>query len=607
MTDTMLPPATQATTIAVPIYWSEPPSVPEALAPARREAPWRWLGVVLIALAALLPAIPWLRDLPRFGELQYNDYYGNVAQVIDRDNFTLDPVRWLAIKSNEHTVTVPTLLYALNYSLTGGDNRGLSLMAILLAIGCATGIAAMARSIWGIGRPAAALVALAASALLFTPTSVHSYVMGFSGAIWITTNALAVLSMVLLTRANPGHRAVRMLAVVGIGALGAISYTTNLSSWPALLLGGWLLALRGRQLGVLAGGAAAVFFVQWLVRTRPNNHPSPQKELGAILEYLGVYLGWPFANGLGAATALGLFGATTAVVLLGWAARARRREVAQPAAAAAAMRIVYGFGNGLGTAIGRSGFGIDQATSSRYASLAVLFWLGVLILGVWAALRCTPRFARLPRSLACAVPVVGAVVLTICTWQRGADLRRQYYDQAAWSPVAAIALRHGILGDREVLGRVNNAPEQFAGVPWLELMQHVPFTTPRPVHHRIQVDAAHLRDRPDPRIAGAFDQLAPVTSGAARVQAWAFARGDARIVEALLLDEQGCVRGELALGSPRDDIMRKVDARQRYCGVRGYAFADPEISKLRIWVRLLGDDHYTPLPGRVAYPALAAR
>lgn len=570
--------------------------------------PWRFPGWFFIALAALLPAIPWLSELPRFGALQYNDYYGNLAQVIDKDHFTLDPLRWLAIKSNEHTVTIPTLLYAVNYGLTGGDNRGLSLVSILLAAGCAFGIAAMSARVFGLRPAVAALVALLASALLFTPVSVHSYVMGFSGAIWITTNALAVAAMVALTRVRREHHAAAVLPAVGLGLLGAISYTTNLSLWPGMLVGGALAGLRRAQVGVLVAGAAVVGLAQWACRTRPANHPTLQDQPGSILEYLGIYLGWPFAEDLGTAVAIGLGGVALFAILLVAAIVARWRTGAQPVPAPFVMLALYGLGNGLGTAVGRAGFGLGQATSSRYGSLAMLFWLGVLGLLVVAVVRLARALPPVPRLGLWLLPAAAAALLTVATWQRGTAVRRYYYDQAAWSPVAAIALRHGVLEDEEVLRRVNNAAAQFRGVPWLERMQHVPFETPRPLRHRVQVDPTHLRERGDARVVGNFDGLTAVRGDVGRVQAWAFSRDPRAVIgEALLLDDQGLVRGELALGSPRDDVFRKVDPTQRYCGVRGYAFAGPDSGSLRIWLRMVGEDHYSPLPGRHTMTALASR
>ncbi|MBK8097178.1 MAG: hypothetical protein IPK26_08725 [Planctomycetes bacterium] len=569
---------------------------------------WRFPGWILIALMALLPALPWLVDLPRFGALQYNDYYGNIAQVIDKDRFTLDPLRWLGIKSNEHTVTIPTLLYALNFGLTGGDNRGLSLLAILLAAGSAFGVATMSARAFGWRLPATAMVAFAAAALLFTPVSVHSYLMGFSGAIWITTNALAVAAMVAATRVQRSDPAVWLLPVVGLGLLGAISYTTNLSLWPGLLVGGALAGLRRVQLAVLAAGAVLVGLGQWWFRTRPANHPQLQDQPGSIVEYLGIYLGWPFTEHLGTAVAIGLVGVGLFAVLTVLAIVARWRTGPQPMVAPFVMLAMYGLGNGLGTAFGRSGFGLGQATSSRYGSLAMLFWLGVIGLVVHAVLRLARALPPLPRAGVRLLPVAAIVLLTISTWQRGAGVRQHYYDQAAWSPVAAIALRHGIVEDEEVLKRVNNAPSQFRGLPWLERMQHVPFTTPRPLRHRVQVDPARLRERADPRVVGNFDGLTTVRADVGRVQAWAFSRDPRAVIgEVLLLDDQGLVRGELALGSPRDDVYRKVDRSQRYCGVRGYAFAGPETGLLRIWIRMVGEDHYSPLAGRHTLTALASR
>jgi hypothetical protein len=573
----------------------------------RRAATW-----LLLALA-LMPMVPWLVDLPRFGALQYNDYYGNTAQVLDHGTFTVDPLRWLSIKSNEHTVTLPTLLYALNYLVTAGDNRGLSLVSVLLGGVCALLAGAMVARTWRLGALGRAAVTFVAAALWFTPAVAHSYVMGFSGGIWILANTFAVAAMWALMRVDGADRAWRMVPVVLVGALGAITYTTNMSLWPALLLGAWAARLGWRKVGVLALGTALVFTMQWWLRTRPANHPAPNLDGTSLLSFLGAYLGWPLTGGVDSGRWLGLAG--VAVLLVGSVLALAGRDRALARRAAPFLMLgVYGFANALGTAVGRSGWGLEAARASRYVSLGMAFWLGVLGLCWWGATLLRQRLAAARPAFATRgwqrVPIALAVGLALLaalgTWHHGRTVKRSYLDQAAWHPVAAIALRHGVLADHEVLAKVNNAVDQFAAVPWLETMQHVPFERPRPLRHRVVVDRALLRNEADPRLVGACDTLLPIADGVARVQAWAVAPAG-HIAEALLLDQHGVVRGELALGSPRDDVFRKVNPAWRYSGVRGYAFDVQADDRLRIWVRLVGDRVYHPLPGQVDGARVASR
>ena len=92
----------------------------------------RWLLSAVLAVVMLAPSLLFLSGLPRFGRCQYNDYYAIINLVIDGTRVTHDPVRWLKLKSNEHTVTIPALIYVANMKITRGDNRALSALSLLL-------------------------------------------------------------------------------------------------------------------------------------------------------------------------------------------------------------------------------------------------------------------------------------------------------------------------------------------------------------------------------------------------------------------------------------------------------------------------------------------
>ncbi len=559
-------------------------------------------------VAAALPAIPWLRDLRAFGALQYNDYYGILAQVIDGDRFTASPLRWLLIKSNEHTVPLPALLYALNYHVSAGDNRVLSFLSILLGWVTAAIVAAMILPALPGGhgtRIGASIgVAFAVSALLFTPAGVHNYVMGFSGTMWLLSNVFAVAAMASLTRVEGGEARIgcaQALRPVAFGVLGALSYSTNFALWPALLIGGFVTGCRARKLAVIGITSALVFGAQGLVRMHPAHHPALSRDVWGIARFVGTYLGAPFAEDLRVALLIGWGG--SAVFLAGVFQAVRLREWRL---APFVMLSVYGLGTSLGTAVARSGFGLEQALSSRYTSLAILFWIGVLGTVAWFAGRSTAHLMPLrPRARGWLVAGVVAALFTmflVTTSLRGMAVRREYLDLAAWHPVAALALRHGVR-DELVLTQVSSALSHFDDRHWLKRMGHVPFTIPSRTPFKITVDSALLEEKPDPRVVGYFDGLLPVRNGAARAQGWAFARSGS-LAEVLLLDGAGVVQGELVVGTPRPDVVMSpsfTDA-PRDCGVAGYVLASEGSGPLRMYARLKGDRRYAPLVGEHKVP-----
>lgn len=86
-------------------------------------------GGALAFRAVVWPALSWLAVLapfllfavllPRFGELQRNDYWGDFQQVVQGDRLKPAPLAWLGAKSNEHRITLPLLVWAANVQRSG--------------------------------------------------------------------------------------------------------------------------------------------------------------------------------------------------------------------------------------------------------------------------------------------------------------------------------------------------------------------------------------------------------------------------------------------------------------------------------------------------------
>lgn len=560
------------------------------------KAPSPWLLLLL-----LVPALPYILDLPAFGALQYNDYYGIVAQVLDGTAFTTEPARWLGIKSNEHTVTIPALAYAANYGLTAGDNRGLSALAITLAfLGAALIWGRVCRlQAWGLLQ--SALAALVIAALAFSPAMAHSLVMGFSGTIWLLANVFAIAAITLLSRTQrPTWR--RIAGVVLCGWLGALTYTTSLSLWPAVLLGGAMLRIGWRRWLVLGVAAAAVVTFQWCLRApRPPAHPVLNTDAWRLgLQYVSLYMGWPMATDIGRAMLLGGAGlAAFGLVLV--AAWLPRFAAVRPLIALGVMLAIYGLGNAIGTAVGRSNFGVEHARSSRYVSLAMSFWIGLgiavlpMLRTFGGSLALGRRRWPVPTLLATTAAVV-AMAMASATWVCGERVYRHYLDQAARQQLGEQAMLHLDFSEPTILEAINCAPEQMeicAG--WLHGLRHVPYQLPARCRDLTAIDAKRVKANLDPGVLGHFDGLLPVRPELYRVEAWVEAATE--VVEAVVVDEAGVVRGELVRGLPRRDVARVHGPRALYSGLGGYAHV-PAGSVVSVFIRLAGEDRFQVLPGQ---------
>ncbi len=190
----------------------------------------------------------------------------------------------------------------------------------------------------------------------------------------------------------------RFAGAMALGAVATYSFANGLAYWPAGLLG-ILFAFDTRE-----ASAAQRRFVVWAVigslvwlsyligYQKPEYHPSlflpfkhPVGYAGYVLAYLGTPLvGWNPHGAIAAGLVglVGFLGTTMRVIRLGGDARARMAPfVCMGAYALAAAAI---------TGVGRLGFGIDQAMSSRYVTMAQLLWVSDLALAM-AVWRPSPR------------------------------------------------------------------------------------------------------------------------------------------------------------------------------------------------------------------------
>ncbi len=491
----------------------------------------------LVALALL-----WASLVPSMGRVQANDYYGIVGQVIDGEHFTSDPLRWLLVKSNEHTVVLPTLIYAANVGLSGGDNRALSGLSLLflLALGCVLWSLLPAGMRAGrLGGPAWGIVL---AGMVFTPAAAHSIILGFSGTIWFLSNLFAALAAHRLAACAVERSGVAFAGVLAAAGLGALSYSTNLSLWPALLVGAVLLRLPLRRLVALAGGGALAFaFAAWTY-VRPVQHTAPVvADPVAVGKFFAVYLGAPLATDARLAGLLGIAGLLVAGTFV--ASVLLRRDRAEILAVVPWLVLqLYGVGNALGTAVARTGMG--GARSSRYASVAILFWIGTLVIGGLIAERAGDRRSRLWRR----ITLAGGLILVAATWIHGRPILRTYRERATLQPLAELAIVHGV-PDRLALDTVTPAPQEIDLLrPFLTVHRHVPFDRP-PLATYGHVVAVRQAPREIPVLDPATVVTTPVGGPVVRLELPG-TRGFDRGAELLLVGDDGTARGALRDVSP---------------------------------------------------------
>jgi hypothetical protein len=384
---------------------------------------------------------------------------------------------WLYSQHNEHRIAVPRLIFALDTLLVSGNNKlnlgfGLAIPLILsLAL-----IAVLRKEV--IGSAVAQLsITGAVFALLFSAMQWENFTSGFQ------VSFLAVeLFMVLSFMAIGMGRASLTTLAAAILCETATVYTLAsgiVVPFVAIILALWLRRPKSHVI-VLSIALFCLIALYLHEYVTPTHHSDPLQSLyqpGKIALYVAGEIGNPIGQifrvlttrpNLHWAQALGAVG----IALFGIAAFVLFRQrkpigVAGPVFLAIAGYVV---GTALVTALGRVGFGADQALASRYASPVLLFWVALLLIGFVHLIRNHPRF----RLGAMAAGVFGLTVLALAQPLFIREGRAWVLPRAE----ATTALLAGVV-DQEALGLVYpNLPMLLVHSAYLRAKQRSVFSEP---------------------------------------------------------------------------------------------------------------------------------
>lgn len=301
---------------------------------------------------------------------------------------------------NEHRLLVPNLIM-LALDAAGGWSVVREQIVSLMFLGLTQLVA------WLLIRrtvPAArrGMCMLGASALLLSLVQYENFEWGFQLA-WFLCNVCVVLVVWLLTRPPGSARDLGLALAAAVVA--SFSSSQGLLAWP-VGLAAIALVPRSRL------GRAVVWLIGAAVVTTLARAGVPQTGAGyaglahaaVLAQYALVYLGSPVALSFGVQGAA-LAGALLLAWLAALAVLALRGPLSRRIRLAPWLALAsYPLLAAVATAFGRAGFGLAQAASSRYTSIAVLAWAAALAASCIAIPRgSTARFTAAALVVALAV------------------------------------------------------------------------------------------------------------------------------------------------------------------------------------------------------------
>lgn len=536
------------------------------------------------------------------GALPSNDYWGIMEKVFSVDGFSPHVEDWL-ISQNGHIVFIPRIIYAANIILTSGSNIGLTLTTWLFALlQTILLILLLPNSIQNQARKFVMIFGI--SAFSFTPSAADSWTMGYSGVHWIGADLLAIASITCLVHyLNRGQ--IWWLAGSLLTAIAAIfTYGTSLVLWLALS-GGTLLIGRRLKPGLLLTGLTIIIITRYV-----ETYGAQSKQAISLVDkvytltfYTATYLGAIFSTHKIWAAWLGAAGLLLATLVMGqsivFVARKTRMELFPWL-----LIIVYTTGNAFITALNRSHLGTNQAMMSRYASLPALFWLSIIIIGLYYLWHYVPRYA--PIVFYPAFTVAAGLILAM--YPVGITHAKELLRRTTLQPVTILSVNLGIPDELVFPYSITSVPSQFLNlIPALKKYQHVPFNTP-PDQTCGEIGQIIPQDLLGPvsleKINGYFDFMDDFTRNGARVIGWV--NQDARSIRCIvLLNNKNTIRGLAAPGFYRPDV--KSDLTHQNVGWVGYARTTSADETLTAYVLLnntslwlaLNNSHSPQSPGPI--------
>ena len=562
---------------------------------------------VFLAIAVLVTAIAagmtFRRAVTPWSSLPDSDYWGNISGLITESGVRLSLAN-LFRHNNEHIVVIPKLIYAANYLATSGSNTGLIVYSLVVGIVCTGLLLALARELLLDTPWRLALCALLFPLVMFSAKLTHSYFLGMSGTIWLTADLFVIVSAAALARAVTGESAPWLLVSLFAGMLGVLAYSTAVYMLIVLVIFCLAKLLAPKLPGpgprpLLLGTAAAALLVLGLgaaFRNAPKAKPDLAFDLVGLVEFVLIYLGNALTTGPLRIVAGILILATGAASIWRLAAERRIEE-------SLLWVILFFFApfNALMTGIGRLGYGVKIAATSRYQSVTAITLIATIVL-VLAAL---PKGAVSRRAARLRAIAFGALLVCAAIIALDRSYVANYTARNERKVVAEIALRQGIEGNQHLKAATPAFPQLKRSIPMLRAARHAPFHWRSRCEERL---GQHIAEPTGPS-AGRIETLSAYKMSRGRGRAlelsgWAERDGTAAEC-VILVDGAGTAIGAGAFVTRRADVEQAAARSLGLVGWKGVA-AMPTSSPVCAFALFPDESEPVPLADCQAVAASAA-
>jgi hypothetical protein len=538
-------------------------------------------GIVTIGFAAYLVIVS-------YSSLPYWDGWTQVKYAAQGNPSTLD---WLWKQHNEHRMPIPKLF--LLADLRWFHARQVFLLASIFIIqSLQLWLLAWSMRVLGGWRGALCRTGVGLAAFcVFCPSQWENLTWGFQvcfvlPGLCATTSFVGLLLYWKRSGEGPSSTAShgKYLLVPLAAALGATwSLVNGNLLWPLLLVSALLLRLRLAALSyAIAGALSTAVYLHGYARPwyAMNSTEAPAN----MLKYLAAYFGSSWVgSSFHLAEIIGADGlAVFLIVVLRLPTYIRNGNALD---IQLALMLVFSFGTGLLTAFGRSGFGINQAFTSRYQTVSLLFWccLGLLLLGA---------VSTLPRSsLFISAQVVLLTIMVVGVRHANIPLIRARV-RAFRLNAAAMSLVTNVPDAEQLRWASDDPGALFTMTPYMHQERLSVFAEPKSWMLGEPLESAFSVVSPNEctgaivssvAMGGAAPGPAPV-----RITGWAWDYRDRRPPSSIVAVTGGIIIGEGAVGDwrPLDQFTRA--GMTNYIGYTGFVHGGISPGPVEIYAILPG-------------------
>ena len=350
--------------------------------------PRKSISIALLLVALIPVVVAFIVTVRHWLPLPYWDEWRTPGLLLTNyANGTLK-ISDFFLQHNESRLAVPCFLYFTLARLHGWDVR--DAMTIMLLEGAA--ICGLLFWLFLRTKGATVITAFAALAvatfLCFSPVQYYNFLSGFLFVLFFPGLATILVALVNLSRFPFGAKAV-INALIAL--LATYTFTNGMLLW---VLGVPLPAahesaskrvrLIWSLLFALVGAAAiASYFVGY---ERPPSHPPLHFGIVQVMHYLILWVGGYFISAHVSPFVIGIIVLSSWIFVTANAILLLTRGASWRHFYPWLLLSIYALSSGLITAIGRVGFGVQQALSNRYAVFSLSLYLGLV--GTTFALYC---------------------------------------------------------------------------------------------------------------------------------------------------------------------------------------------------------------------------